>query len=247
MPASHTRETLAQDLGTLGVEPADILFVHASFKSLGPVEAGAETVVRALEDAVGPEGLILMPSFNLVPPDRDGRAARWNIETTASTTGWITECFRRMPGTYRSDHYSHSVAARGKGAEHWVADHLSREGCKSPWDLEPWGKTYGTHSPMYRAYRANAKILMLGVDYESSTYIHLVEVLYWHKLLDRNPKATYPGIKRPALGAFWDRVGTLSRGRIGDADCRLFRVRDYVHTLLDEVETNPGPYLRQGK
>ncbi len=247
MPTSHTRERLAQDLRTLGVEPGDILFIHSSFKSLGPVDSGAETVVRAQEDAVGPEGLILMPSFNLVPHDQAGRAEGWNFETSPSTVGWITEFFRRMPGTYRSNHYSHSVAARGKGAEEWVADHLSREGCKSPWDRDPWGKTYGTHSPMYRAYQANGKILMLGVDYESSTYIHLVEALYWHKLLDRNPEARYPGIKRPVLGAFWERTGNLNTGPVGDADCRLFQIRDYVETLLREVETNPDPYLRWWK
>ena len=47
----------------------------------------------------------------------------------------------------------------------------------------PWGKTYGTHSPMFRAYKTNAKLLMLGVDYESSTYAHLVEVIHWNKRL----------------------------------------------------------------
>ena len=151
MRTPHTRERLVQDLLNLGVESGDILFIHSSFKSLGPVEGGAETVVGALEDAVGPEGLVLMPSFNLVEMDK--RAEIWNIETTLSTVGWLTEFFWQMPGTYRSDHYSHSAAARGKGARAFVADHLSREGYRSPWDREPWGKTYGLHSPMYRAYR----------------------------------------------------------------------------------------------
>lgn len=167
-----TKEKLLYNLRDLGVESGDILFIHSSFKSIASVEGGAETVVSALEDAVGPEGLILMPSFNLVGSDK--RAKTWNIETTPSTVGWLTEFFRRMPGTYRSDHYSHSVAARGKGAKDFVAGHLNREGYKSPWDQEPWGKTYGSHSPMYKAYQSDGKILMLGVDYNSSTYIHFV-------------------------------------------------------------------------
>ena len=70
MTRLHTRETLARDLRDLGVEPGDILFVHSSLKSLGPVNGGAGTVIDALEDAVGPEGLVLMPSFNLVEWDR---------------------------------------------------------------------------------------------------------------------------------------------------------------------------------
>ena len=239
-----TLETLLRDLRHLGIESGDVLFMHSSFKSLGPVAGGAEIVISALEKAVGPEGLLLMPSFNLV--DWDKRAETWNIETTPSTVGWITEVFRRMPGTYRSDHYSHSVAARGKGVETFVAGHLSQEGYKSPWDRDPWGKTYGSNSPMYQMYQANGKLLMLGVDYFSSTYIHLVEVIYWHRLLAQIPAAAYPRLDRPALGEFWDRAGQLQRGCVGAASCRLFGIRAYVDALCYEVERNPDPYLIVG-
>ena len=112
-----TCATLGRDLCALGVESGDILFIHSSFKSLGPVDGGASTVVAALEDAVGPDGLVLMPSFSLVPGDKDLRAAKWDRATTPSTVGWLTEYFRQMPGTVRSDHYSHAVAARGRRAE----------------------------------------------------------------------------------------------------------------------------------
>ena len=71
-----------------------------------------------------------------------------------------------------------------------MAGHLSQEGYESPWDLEPWGKTYGFHSPLYKAYQTNAKLLMLGVDYVTSTYIHFVEVLYWHRLRARDRAAS---------------------------------------------------------
>lgn len=243
MKTPHTHETLTHDLKNLGVELGDTLFIHSSFKSLGPVKNGAGTVVNALERAVGREGLILMPSFNLLD-GRELRASTWDLETTPSTVGWLTEFFRQMPDTYRSDHYSHSVAARGKDAEEFVSAHLSRKGYQSPWDREPWGKTYGTHSPMQKAYKNDGKLLMLGVDYNTSTYIHFVEVLYWHELLGQNLETPYPALDRPLLGAFWDKVGTLNRGLIGDANCRLFRIQPYIHTLLREVKNNPAPYLR---
>ena len=240
MTTPHTREKLASDLGHLGVEPGDTLFIHSSFRSLGPVQDGAGTVVGALEDAVGPGGLVLMPSFNLV--DWPRRAVTWNIVTSPSTVGWLTEYFRLMPGTYRSDHYSHSVAARGRGAKAFVADHLSLEGYRARWDKEPWGRTYGSDSPMYRAYRAGGKLLMLGVDYESSTYVHIVETVHWNMLLDSGSDAEFAFLKRPELGQFWDRLGTLRRGPVGDADCRLFPIREYVDTLYREVVDNPAPY-----
>jgi aminoglycoside 3-N-acetyltransferase len=238
----YTSETIAGNLNTLGVKRADILFIHSSFKSLGTIEDGAESVVRALEIAVGPDGLILMPSFNLVEADR--RARSWNIETTPSTVGWLTEFFRLMPGTHRSDHYSHSVAARGKYAHAFVADHASLEGLPSPWDLPPWGKTYGTRSPMVKAYNAEGMILMIGVDYSTSTYIHLVETFYWDKCRSIDDSAKYRYLKRPELGEFWENCGRLHKGSVGNAQCRMFSIRNFVDTLLAEVERDPAPYFR---
>jgi aminoglycoside 3-N-acetyltransferase len=172
----HTKETLLHDLKNIGVCPGDRLFIHSSFKSLEPVEGGAETVVIALKQAVESDGLVLMPSFNL-KGDFDERAAAWDPETSPSTVGWLTEYFRSRPDTLRSDHYSHSVAAWGGEVKRYIAGHLSQEGLRSPWDRIPWGKTYGTHSPMFQAYNTKGKLLMLGVDYWSSTCCRRDDVL----------------------------------------------------------------------
>ncbi len=242
MKIPSTRQKLIQDFTDLGVGKADTLFIHSSFKSLGPVDGGAGTVIAALEEILGQNGLILMPTFNLLP-SREERVASWDVDNTPSTVGWLTEFFRQMPGTYRSDHYSHAVAARGRGAKTFVADHLRQDGYQSPWDYPPWGKTYGTHSPMFRAYKADAKLLMLGVDYQTSTYIHLVEVIHWNRQLLDDANATFIGLNRPKLGAFWDALGNLNQGKVGDSDCRLFHIKTYIDTLLTEVERNPEPYF----
>lgn len=85
MEVPHTREKLIQDLTHLGIENGDTLFIHSSFKSLGPVAGGAGTVISALAAAVGTDGLILMPSFSLLP-SREERIASWNIEKTPLKT-----------------------------------------------------------------------------------------------------------------------------------------------------------------
>ena len=242
MKTPYTHEKLIQDFTNLGIENGDTLFIHSSFKSLGTIDGGAGTVISALKGVIGQDGLVLMPTFSLLP-SREERVASWDVATTPSTVGWLTEFFRQMPGTYRSDHYSHAVAARGKGAEAFVSDHLRQEGYQSPWDLHPWGKTYGTHSPMFRAYKANAKLLMIGVDYYTSTYIHLVEVIYWNKRLTDDPHAAFIGFNRPKLGAFWEELGQLKKGQVGDSDCRLFNIKMYVDTLLAKVERNPELYV----
>ena len=85
---------------------------------------------------------------------------------------------------------------------------------------------------------------MLGVDYDTSTYIHFVEVILWNEQLNQDTEAKYPALSRPALGVFWDRVGTLNRGLVGDADCRLFKIQRYLDTLVCEVKRNPALYVR---
>ena len=242
-PQTHTVDTLSSDLRNLGIESGDTLFIHSSFKSLGRVDGGASTVVRALENATNPDGLILMPSFNLLEDTRR-RAETWNPNTTPSTVGWLTEFFRAMPGTYRSDHYSHSVAARGRNARTFVAGHRDRKGRSSPWDRDPWGKTYGDNSPMVRAYAGGGKLLMLGVTYETSTFIHLVEVICWHRRLENEPHAGYAWINRMALGAFWDKNGRLNRGRVGNSRARLFSIETYVDSLVAEFERAPEAYMK---
>lgn len=111
--------------------------------------------------------------------------------------------------------------------------------------MEPWGRTYGARSPMVKAYlHPRGKLLMLGVDYHSSTYCHLVEVVYWNRCLRQNPEASYRWARREDLGARWDSLGRLRKGKVGSADCRLFRIRDFVDTLLDAVISCPDRWLK---
>ena len=56
MPA--TRETLIHDLKCLGVQPDELLMVHASVRSLGPVTGGVNVIVQALFEAVGTTGTL---------------------------------------------------------------------------------------------------------------------------------------------------------------------------------------------
>jgi aminoglycoside 3-N-acetyltransferase len=229
----------------LGVADGDTLFVHSSFKSLGHVEGGAQSVVEALQEVIGTDGVLLMPSFSLKPKEKEVRAALWNVQTTPSTVGWITEYFRTLPGTVRSDHYSHSVAARGRGAEAFVSGHRERLGMSAPWDLEPWGKTYGSASPFIKAYEdARGRLLMLGVDYHSSTFCHVVEVMDWNRRLAQDPKAEYYWLDRAKAGAHWDAVGYLKRGKVGQAECRLFGIRDFVDTLAAAVRAEPWRWYK---
>jgi aminoglycoside 3-N-acetyltransferase len=53
------RSRLARDLRKLGLKPGGVAMVHCRMSALGWVVGGAETVVRALLDALGPDGTLM--------------------------------------------------------------------------------------------------------------------------------------------------------------------------------------------
>ena len=46
-----------------GIKKGDILLVHSSFKSMGEVDGGAESVIGGFLDAIGEEGTLVFPTL----------------------------------------------------------------------------------------------------------------------------------------------------------------------------------------
>jgi aminoglycoside 3-N-acetyltransferase len=175
-----TRQSIRAQLNVLGVKTGDVLLVHSSLRSLGWVCGGAEAVVQALQDAVSDSGAIIMPTHT--PDNTD--PANWKhpavpeswwttirectpafdpATTPALWMGRVPETFRKFPGVVRGAHPIASFAAWGAAAAPFVMDH-------------PLGDMFGESSPLGRLYLCGAKILLLGVGYDSCTSLHLSEV-----------------------------------------------------------------------
>src|ERR671936_790799 len=88
-----TFEKLVEGFRELGVEEGDTLLVHSSYKSFGPVDGGPQTVIHALEAALGPWGTLIMPTFNF----DFNKGAPWDVRTTPSKMGILTELVRQDP------------------------------------------------------------------------------------------------------------------------------------------------------
>jgi aminoglycoside N3'-acetyltransferase len=169
---------IAGDLARLGVAPGDVVMVHASLRRIGPVEGRAAGLVAALDDAVGPEGTLLMALgardewswVNDQPEDARaellGDAEPFDplVTPAQDDMGVLAEVFRTTPGTRVSDHPEGRFGARGR-----LADELTRE--------VPWDDYYGPGSPLERLVEHDGKVLRLGADTNTVTLLHYAEYL----------------------------------------------------------------------
>jgi len=175
VPQNVSRTDIVRDLKALGVKPGVMLGVHSSLNSIGHVDGGAQTVVDALMDAVGPNGTVVMPVFTK-PADV------FLAAYTPSTTGAVTEAFRLSDGTMRSLHPTHSVAAHGRYAHHVVREHQKRQ-------------ALGVGSPFHRLAKYDGMILLIGVGFERASIVHVAESLAGAPYQD----VFYPGYQRKTL------------------------------------------------
>lgn len=159
------KRRLVAGLRDLGLGNGDLVFVHTGFRSLGFVVGGPVTVIRALEEVVGPEGTILMPAYST-----GGITANWvkgspvfDVRRTPADVGVVPEVFRTMPGTLRSLHPTHSVCGRGKLAAPLLEGHEKAPG--------PFG--HGT--PFMRLIERGGKGLILGARLRNFTTLRAIE------------------------------------------------------------------------
>ena len=152
---------LTSDLLNLGVRPGGALLVHASLRSLGPIEGGAESVVQSLLTVLGQTGTLLMPalSYESVTPQNP----LFDVANTPTCVGALPEYFRTRPGTVRSVHPTHSVSGLGHRVPELLGDHqLSDTPC-------------GPHSPFAKLPHIDGQILFIGCGLRPNTSMHAIE------------------------------------------------------------------------
>lgn len=112
-----TKESLISDLKDLGISPGDILNVKMSYKSIGKVEGGINTVISALLEAVGEEGTIVTDSFvRSYSPIQLLFSPKHCLvdQNTPSYAGALANVLVNYPGAKRSPHPIQKFVAVGK-------------------------------------------------------------------------------------------------------------------------------------
>ena len=240
-----TRENVRDAYRALGVCPGDIVLTHSSFKSLGPCEEGAATVIGGILDAVGEEGTVVFPT--LCQKDWENVYKNWSLDAP-SDVGYLTNYFRTLPGALRSNQATHSVAAMGKHAEYLTATHGET------------GRRYGTYgdtpfsadSPWQKMYDMGAKVVFLGCLVRACTFRHFAEYVLMEEYLKKaegHPefeelKAAVWKYETYSEGGIWphsvapyvvevmesEDPNKVRRTKCGDAELIMLSARDFVDT-----------------
>ncbi len=242
-----TARQITADLRSLGIAEGMNLVVHSSLSSLGHVEDGADAVIDALLEALGGRGTLVMPTFTFPPePVFDPRSTR-------STTGLIAETFCARAGVVRSLHPTHSVAALGSLAKHFVEGH-------------PDATALGVDSPLHRLAVSDGFVLLLGVQHTSNAMVHVGEAVARAPYLDipysdafnvsipvRMPdgeERIVPPRENPGCSVNFNAVeeplkqrGSIRYGNVAEAESRLVRAMDIVETVSELLETDPAALL----
>ena len=240
--ASITQSDIEQALRALGLGQRDAVEVHVSLSRLGWVEGGADTLIAALQQVVGDAGAIVMSAYLVSPAlplsdDERARGIEWKVRVLPPGSeeptgmGAVADLFCRKPGT-----------VTGQGMHRVCA----------------WGRDADQHSQGFQYLRSlDGWVLLIGVGIDRCSSMHLAEQVpipdqinaYWR--LPEDLQRDYPpdrwaiGYGGPP-GDAWGKVqekaerrGWIRHGRIGAAECLLFRA-DAVIGLYEHLRrTDP--------
>jgi aminoglycoside N3'-acetyltransferase len=234
------RADLVQQLRALGVAAGDVLLVHTSFRAVRPVEGGPEGLIAALREALGPEGTLVMPSWT----GDDATPFDPAVTPASADLGVVAGTFWRLAGVQRSSH-PFACAAAGPHAGFILGD---------PLPLPP----HIPESPVGRVHELDGKILLLGVDHEVNTTLHLAEILAGARyrvpnvitVLEngRAKRITYGEndhctLRFALMGGWLEERALQTAGPIGRATALLARSRDVVEVALERLELDPLVFL----
>jgi aminoglycoside 3-N-acetyltransferase len=256
----HTRRELSAAFRSVGVRAGDVVMVHASVRAVGEVAGGPDQIHLALGDALGPGGTILMyagcPRYvdevgrgDLAPeveaevleklPPFDPQTAR-----SARDHGALVEFLRTWPGAGVNHHVTRFVAL-GPRAEALFA-------------TQPWDYALGRGSALERLVELDGKILLLGADHDTVTFLHYAEHVVdipgkrvarfkvpvlehgarvWRDMVefDSSDRGAHPHWPERFFARLVDghlRASASRAGLVGDAWCHLLGARGLLEFAL---------------
>jgi len=263
-----TADDIAAALHEVGIVPGDTVLFHSSLSSMGTVVGGANTVIEGFLQAVGPEGTVTCPTLWWQGKEN---LADFDVNTSPSYPGIITETFRQRSDSLRSDNPTHAVSAIGKRAAELTADH----GAYGQRPCVFGDRAFAEASPWQRLYDWNAAYCFIGVDFTVNTMAHYCEVRFqewalaqaaeekrealerrlwrlhtlikWYPQLSSGspdlPKLVWARFPFQKMGERLAEMGLVRFGKIGSATLRCIRAQDMVDNTLAILKAEPEQWF----
>jgi aminoglycoside 3-N-acetyltransferase len=218
------KDQIESSLRELGLQAGDVVLLHSALSSLGEVEGGADALVNAFLNVLGPEGTLVVPTFG--------------------DLGVVTKVVENRLEAISSIHPFASVAAIGGRAreicqDHWKAETAHVE--ETPYlriaDMGGYICLLGVdqdRNTTLHAVEAMLKLPYLKTTDERTFPTPEGEVTRsWPH---------FPGPHRDFIGL--DRLlrerGIVKIGRIGSAVVRLMKSREMIDALLEVGGKDPA-------
>jgi len=246
-----TKSTIINDLKNIGLKKSDIVLIHISFKSIGNLIGGPQALVYALQEIVTPSGTIIMPTQSGYlsdpsewrnPPVHEKYWIQIKKDmipyhkkcTPTDKMGIVPEIFRQQKNVFRSRHPSTSFAAWGEKARFIINEHC-------------YNYPLGKNSPLQKLYNLNALILLIGVDHDKSTFLHLAEHYVnnsYHyiksPIYENNKKKwlewkelNYEDDDFLKIGKEFEKYNNVRIYKIGESDSKLINAKKYVDFAIE--------------
>ena len=142
-----TKKDIQVFLKENGIVPSDKVTVHASLRSIGEIEGGADGLIDAMSSYLS-SGLLIIPTHTWDEVGRDHPF--YDVQTSVPCIGTLAKVAAFRKDGVRSLHPTHSVTVFGKGAREFVK---GEELCGSPAPV---------NSCLSRLYEEHGKVLLIG-------------------------------------------------------------------------------------
>ena len=251
MTDTVTSSDLIKGFREVGLKPGDVVLTHSAMRTFGPIDDGADALIDALLEVIGPRGTLVAPAFTFAHEAEDDPII--DPARDRSEMGIITETARKRTDAFRSTAYRHSFAAIGRRATVIT-------------DVDPALPVFDFRSSFGVMLSLNTHVLLLGVTYTSSTSHHFAEMVCdvpnrhtipltvkvrhneasvtEQTMTDYQPKSeggSYYGSRGPdfnRLGMMLENHGVVEKTFIGNAAVRCFPMRALIDLAQVEADTD---------
>jgi aminoglycoside 3-N-acetyltransferase len=251
-----TKERLKAQFQEIGLQQGDKIIINSSMSKLGVLENGPKTFVDALKEYITEEGLIVMSTY---PHTNSFHYLEnyevFDVNTTPSKNGALTEYFRKSKDVTRSIHPTHPLAAWGRDSRELMEGH------------EKSTSLYDLHSPYKKLLDLNIKIVLIGVNFNHAVMIRVIDDLYPdYPLSPYIPNKTYhvkvkgyngeliemitpchdPAFskERYNMAIFPFMKDKIKFARIGKAETWIFSSQELFNTQIDCAKKNIFPFYK---